>query len=319
MFNIFTTTFGAIFQLVLVGFVGFWLTRRKTISDGGLDMLSDLVVEVFLPLFMFAEIIRRFSFREYPDWWIYPLLSVVVSGAGFAFAYVVLRSDRLGIKHPEEFLGLSTFQNSGYLPLPLVASLLSVGAANRMFIYIFLFLLGFNMMIFSAGVFILTPARTRRFDPRKILNPPVVATLVALLIAFVGGQKFIPEFILRPAEALGRCAIPLSVLVVGGNLALMKVEKNVGRPMISVLLIKLVILPLFFLGVVFLFRPSPLMGLLIILQAAMPPAVLLTVVCRNQDCEDKLITQSIFYGHLACIITIPLVLALYQVFISVLY
>jgi predicted permease len=255
----------------------------------------------------------------FPDWWIYPLLSVAVSGAGFVFGYIVLRSDKLGIRHPEEFLGLTTFQNSGYLPLPLVASLLPSGTADRMFIIIFLFLLGFNMMIFSAGVFILSPAGTRRFDPKKMLNPPVVATLAALLVSLAGGQRFVPEWLLRPAELLGRCTIPLSVLVVGGNLALMKVEKMGGRPVISALLIKLIILPLFFFGIIFLFRPNPLMALLLILQAAMPPAVLLTVVCRNQDCEDKLITQSIFYGHLVSIITIPLILALFQVVTVILY
>lgn len=318
MQHIFVATFGAIAQLVLIGAVGFWLVRRKIIFDNGLDMLSDLVVEVFLPLFMFSEIVRRFSFRAYPDWWMYPFLSVAVSAAGFLIGYAVLRSDQLGLKHPEEFLGIATFQNSGYLPLPLVASLLPPEWASRMFINIFLFLLGFNMMIFSVGVFLLGTAGTRRFSPGKMFNPPVVATLVALLVAFLGGQRLIPEFFMKPAELLGRCTIPLSVLVVGGNLALMKVEKTDARPLVSALLIKLVILPALFLALIFIFRPSPMMGLLIILQAAMPPAVLLSVVCRSQDCEDRLITHAIFYGHVACIFTVPLILALFYLCASVL-
>ncbi len=314
----FSTTFGAIFQLVVIGAVGFFLVRRSVISESGLNMIGGLVIKVFLPLLMFTEITRRFNLQLFPDWWIFPLLSLVVSAAGLGAGYLVLRFDN-HVKHPHEFLSLTTFQNSGYLPLPLVAALLPRTQADIMFIYIFLFLLGFNMTIFSFGYYLLNPAADRRFDPRKMFNPPVLATLTALLVAFAGAGRFVPELLLEPAALLGRCAIPLSILVVGGSLALMKVEKGALRPLTYALLIKLVFLPLFFLCAVVVFRPPPMMGFLLILQAAMPSAVLLSVVCRSQDCGDRLVSPAIFYGHLASIVTIPLMLSLFRIFSGFLY
>jgi len=314
----FSTTFSAIFQLVAIGALGFLLIRRSVISESGLNMAGDLVINIFLPLLMFTEIARRFSPQQFPDWWVFPLLSLLVSAAGLISGYAVLRFDD-GIKHPNEFLSLTTFQNSGYLPLPLVAALLPRTQADIMFIYIFLFLLGFNMTIFSFGYFLLDPASDRRFDARKMFNPPVLATLTALVVAFAGAGRFVPELLLRPAELLGRCAIPLSVLVVGGNLALMKVEKGAVRPIAYALLVKLLFLPLLFLCVILVLRPPQMMSFLLILQAAMPSAVLLSVVCRSQECGDKLVSPTIFYGHLASIVTIPLMLALFRICSAFLY
>jgi len=314
----FSTTFKAILQLVAIGALGYFLVRRKVISESGLNLMGGLVVKVFLPLLMFTEIVRRFDVRLFPDWWVFPLLSVLISAAGLASGYAVLRLDN-HVKHPQEFLSLTTFQNSGYLPLPLVAALLPRPQADTMFIYIFLFLLGFNMTIFSFGYYLLNPASNRRFDARRMFNPPVLATLAALLVAFAKAGRFLPGVLINPAELLGRCAIPLSILVVGGNLALMKVERGAFRPIAYALLLKLVFLPLLFLCFIIVLRPPPMMGFLLILQAAMPSAVLLSVVCRSQDCGDKLVSPAIFYGHLASIITIPLMLSLFRVFSDFLY
>ena len=79
----FRTTFSAIFELALMGLVGYILVRRSIISDESLSCLNRLVISLFLPLFMFSEIIKRFTFSAHSDWWIYPLLSFLVTGAGY--------------------------------------------------------------------------------------------------------------------------------------------------------------------------------------------------------------------------------------------
>jgi hypothetical protein len=153
-----------------------------------------------------------------------------------------------------------------------------------------------------------------------MFNAPVIATLLALAAVFFGATRWIPPVISKPVEMLGRCAIPLSILVVGGNLALIRVRsmKHAG-PLISGLVIKLLILPLVFLIFVILVKPKPLVGLLLMLQACMPPAALLSVIAKNQKVEEGLINRAIFYGHLASIVTIPLFLGLYGIFCGPIY
>ncbi len=317
MMQMFMSTFrvtgSAIIELVFLGAVGFVLLKRSIISESGLKTISDLVIGLFLPLFMFSEIVGRFSFSLYPDWWLFPILSFLITAAGYFLGLLFLAADRSLRGNSPEFLSIVSFQNSGYLPLPLIASMLSPQAAREMFIYIFLFLLGFNLTIFSFGVFLLNPkGKQRRFDLKNMFNAPVIATLLALACVLLGINKVLPEVIMKPAGLLGRCAIPLSILVVGGNLAALKTNHSSDiKPLALSLLIKLVILPMVFLGFVILVKPKPLVGLLIILQAAMPPAAFLSVISRNQNQSGRLINQAIFYGHLISIITIPIFLALY--------
>jgi predicted permease len=317
----FQTTFGAILQLVLLGVVGFYLIKRRLLSDEGLEMLSNLVIGLFLPCFMFAEIFKKFSLSLYPDWWIFPFYSVLISVAGFALGFIFLRADKDLPRDREEFLSMVTFQNSGYLPLPLVASLLPADAAQQMFIYIFLFLLGFNMTIFSFGSWLLCHKKEAcRFDYKHMFNAPVIATLLALACVFLNVRRFLPGVVFNPIDLLGRCAIPLSILVVGGNLACLKTDgRSYAKPVAWGLLVKLAVLPLFFLCLVILMKPKPLVGLLLVLQATMPPATLLSVISKVEKREGSLVNQAIFYGHLVSIVTIPLFLALYWIFADTFY
>ena len=312
-FQAFKTTFGSIFELVLLGVVGFYVVKRAFITDEGLKAFSDLVIGLFLPLFMFSEIIKRFSFSLYPDWWIFPILSLLITAVGYLCGLLFLSADRSFAPDEQEFLGIVSFQNSGYLPLPLVTCLLIPAVAQEMYIYIFLFLFGFNLTIFSFGVFLLSPrGKKRHFDAKNMFNAPVVATLLALACVFFKVNRILPKVMTEPIDLLGRCAIPLSILVVGGNLASIKSKVITHlRPISLALVIKLVILPIIFLGFVVLVKPKPLVGLLILLQAAMPPAALLSVISKNQNHGDRLISQAIFYGHLISILTIPLFLAFY--------
>ncbi|MDD5574732.1 MAG: AEC family transporter [Candidatus Omnitrophica bacterium] len=312
----FTTTYEAVLELAILGAAGFFLVRRKLVSEEGLKTMSGLVIGLFLPLLMFGEITARFSFSQFSDWWIFPLLSLLVTAVGYFFGLVALALAPSLRSQEGPFLGIAMFQNSGYLPLPLAASMLSPAAASDMFIYIFLFLLGFNMTIFSFGVFVLSCRhKACRFDAKNMFNAPVIATFLALAAVFFGVARWIPFFVSRPVEMLGRCAIPLSILVVGGNLALIRVRsmKHAG-PLLSGLALKLLVLPLVFLVFVLWVKPKPLVGLLLILQACMPPAALLSVIAKNQKAEEGLINQAIFYGHVISIVTIPLFLGLYGIF-----
>lgn len=306
-------------ELALLGLAGYALIARKIVSEEGLETLSRLVVGLFLPLFMFTEIISRFNLRDFPYWWIFPLLSLLLTAAGYALGLIVLRFDRSLKGQEGSFLGISTFQNSGYLPLPLVAGMLPPDLASDMFIYIFLFLLGFNMTIFSFGVVILSrgcsDASKRNVCYKDMFNAPVIATIAALVVVFLRLQDFIPPVLMRPGQMLGRCAIPLSIFVVGGNLALIRIHslKNI-RPLAIGLAIKLLILPLAMLFLLFVFKPRPLVGLLLIIQACMPPAAFLSVIARNEKLEEELVNQAILYGHILAILTIPLFLGLYRAF-----
>jgi hypothetical protein len=307
----FKVTSLAILELFILGFIGFFLVKRKLLSYEGLDNLSRLVMEVTLPLFIISRLIKDFSFLAYPQWWLYPLLAIAITGLGFLIALPFLGVAK-DANEKRQILTLVGFQNSGYLPLPLVAALLSGSDAAKMFIYIFLFLVGFNLFIWSFGPYILSYHKQRRFEFGSLFSPPVVATFIGMGLVFFGLNNFIPGFIFRPLKLIGDCTLPLAIFVVGGSLAQIELKDGINKKAIFfIILAKLILMPAIILFILGRIKVDYLLGVLLLIQGAMPSATSLSIIIRQNKEKDSLINPAIFFTHLLGIFTVPLFLTLF--------
>lgn len=300
---------GAVGQIFILGAIGYFLVKKNILTRQGMDLISRLVIEITLPAMIFSRLIQGFKFSLKPAWWIFPLTSLAITVLGLivgsAFAGFIKRGE-----HKRQFLSLVAFQNSGYLPLALAAALLSPEETNLMFIYIFLFLLGFNLVMWSLGVYFLSYQRSKKFELGSLFSPPVVATIFTMALVGLGVNRFVPELILKPLRMVGDSTLPLAMLVVGGGLGLIQIQRVEFKPVVLLILAKLLILPL--LGLLFIRRfslPQPF-SLLLIMQLAMPSATSPSLIITRYNREDLLISQGILITHLVSLVTIPLFLSL---------
>ena len=320
MFGTFLTSFrvtgAAVLEIFFLGLCGFFLLRKNIISGKGLDALSKLVVDVTLPLFVFTQLLLRFDFSLYPNWFIFPIISFVISLCGFIIGYGLIKLSKEKSFDQNAFLSLTTFQNSGYLVFPLVVALLPKDRADTILIYLFLFLLGFNLSVWSLGVQLLSSGNRKRFELGSLFTPVVAAILAGLLVTFLRIDRIIPDVVIRPFRLIGECTIPLAMLVVGGNLASIDFsKKRLDFSVLSrIVLAKLILLPALALIFIYAFKPAPLIGLLIIIEAAVPSATSLSIISRhyNGDATD-FVGEGIFWTHLISIFTLPLFLSLFFV------
>lgn len=301
----------AVAQIFLLGAVGFVLVKKRFLEDQGLGVISRIVIEVTLPLLIFCQLVKDFRFERYPNWWIFPLLSLLITACGLVCGFLFVKFIKGAAPNRLQFLSLVAFQNSGYLPLALVNALLPKADAGAMFIYIFLFLLGFNLLMWSVGVYMLTFSRAKKFEMGSFFSPPVIATLFSLVFIFFGLYKFVPQFVIRPMQMLGDCTLPLALIVVGGNLGQISLKKIYKRTLFFALLAKMIILPLAGLWVLAQLKLPELIGLLILIQLAMPPATSSSLIVSHYKKEDLCISQGIFFGHFLSLITLPIFLSLY--------
>jgi len=306
----FKITGSAMAEIFILGAAGFFLVKKNILGDACLDALSRLTIDITLPLLIFCQLLKNFSFSLYPNWWLFPLLSVAVTVAGLVVGGVFCGLIR-GQQHQRQFLSLVAFQNSGYLPLVLITALLPADQAAVLLIYLFLFLLGFNSLIFSLGIYMLASTKADKFEWFSLFSPPVVATIIGLIAVFVGAGKVFPDFIFRPLKLIGDSTMPLAMLVVGGNLAQIRLGRIDKKAMALMSALKLFILPALGLFLIIKFKLPALIGLLILLELAVPPATTLSVITRHYKKEDLLISQGIFFGHILSLITLPVFLSLY--------
>ncbi len=300
----------AMAQIFILGALGYILVRKNMLSHAGLDALSRLVIQIIFPAMIFTQLLQNFSFSLYPNWWIFPLVSLAITACGLLVGFFLLKLIKLK-NHKLQFLSLVGFQNSGYLPLAMVASIFSGQELNNIFIYIFLFLLGFDLVAWSLGIYMLTYDKEAKFKLRHIFSPPVIANLSTLALIALGLNKFVPAVVFKPIQMIGNCTLPLALIVVGGNVALIQL-KNIDKQAVSAFLLgKLIILPLLGIWVVLKLGLPQLFGFLIVMQLAMPSATSLSVIIRHYKREDALISQGVFFSHIISLVTIPLFLGLY--------
>lgn len=329
-----TTILGMV-QILILGGIGFLLVRKRFLVEEGLSVLSKLIIELTLPFLIFSQLIKDFNFSIYRNWWWFPLISMAITLLGFGVGKLMVRCYP-NIEEKRAFISLVGFQNSGYLPLVLFAAICSPSMAQQLFIYLFLFLMGFNLVIWSLGVRYLTfnplsttnpkaPLRSwsrilptwlklqgsDNFELAKVFSPPVVATIASLFLVAVGVHRFIPAVVIKPIKMIGECTIPLAMVVVGGNLAVIPFVKINNKEIGYLIFAKLLLLPLLAFIILLFLRPPPLIGFLIITQAAMPSATSLSLIARHYKIEERVINQGILFSHLVSIITIPLFLTLF--------
>ena len=303
----FKITGSAMAQIFILGSLGYFLVKKNFLGDAGLDALSRLTIDITLPALIFCQLIRDFSFSQYPNWWIFPLVSIVITALGLGIGSICLGSIR-GPQRKMQFLSLIAFQNSGYMPLALLAALLPGDKLGTMFIYLFLFLLGFNFVCFSLGVYMLAFTKGKKFRWQSLFSPPVVATLASLALIYLGINKAVPELVYRPLKLIGDCTLVMAMLVVGGNLAQIRLASIDKKAMFLVVLLKLIVMPALGLLLIMKLKLYGLAGLLLIIQLAVPSATNSSVIIRLYKREDLLISQGIFVTHLVSLVTLPLFL-----------
>jgi len=306
----FQTAFLASLEILLMGAVGYFLARRKIMGDDGLRLLTTLVVNILWPCFIFYRLVSNFSFERFPWWWAFPLVSLTMTTVAYIVGKMIsLLNPRCASK--EEFVSLVMFQNAGFIPLLLIGALFTGEQQQQLFIYTFLFILGFDSTLWSLAVWRLTRHKTKKMEWKKVLNPPLMTIAVTLGLIYVGLQRFVPQFVLKPAAMFGDAALPLAMLVVGGNLCHTSFQSVKKRDVAFLVLAKLIIFPAVVLMLVRHFHPGFLIGFFIVLESTTPSAVTLSVIGKYYKVENAFINQGIFFSHIASVVTVPFFLTMY--------
>lgn len=303
-------TFSATLQVLLLAAAGFWAVRGKMLDNHGLDQFTAVLVNILLPCFSFSQLYQNFSYEKYPFWWQLPVLYVVMAAAALAFASLT----GLGLKdnRKKEFMALVGFQNCGNIPLVVVATMFKGAQAHELFVYIVLFIIGANLAIWTVGVWLLVSGQQKGIELKRMITPPLVTTVVTMLLLALKLDKFVPAVILQPIDCLGNCALPLAMFTVGGGLASINFKRFEPEPSILLIITKLVLFPAAALAMVLFFKVSFLMGFLIVLEAAVPSAVTLSLIGRYYDLKSEFTDAGVFITHIASVVTIPVFLTLYM-------
>jgi malate permease and related proteins len=310
--NEFITVLTAVLPVFGIMGVGFWLRRRGWLTADADQSLMRLTINLLLPSLIFDSVISNAALRHPENLLLPPLLGFGMVGVGMGVAWCFTGLAGLQTK-PERrtFMLVAGLQNYSYLTIPLCLSLFGAGTMGVLFVHN----VGTDTAMWTMGVAVLTGHGVAG-GWKKIVNAPLIALALALLLNFLGPCIHPPTAIMVVGDIfrtaihwLGQSAIPMALILIGAIVADHFEEARggkAGRVVLASSLVRLGVMPVLFLLLAKYFPCSPDLKRVLILQGAMPSATLPIVLARHYGGDARVAVQIVLGTSLLGIITIPL-------------
>lgn len=315
--KVFLVTFQAVAALLGIGVLGFWIIGRRKVPANVLALLTTIAIDMALPFLILSNILTQFSPQTLPDWWHMPLwwvgFSVVTLALSLITAIMVRKEFR------SEFAISLFFQNGIFFPLIIITGLFGVNSPYLVLLFLFIFIS--PSLTFSTYAFFF---RQYKKEPalvwNRVINPTLIMTAIGIVLGLLNVKGYIPSFVLMILAMVGAMATPLFMLILGGNVYNDFMNRTTGNrkiytgEVIKFVIVKNLVFPLAFLGLLIWLHPDFPVALILILQAAVPPITAIPIFTERSGGNRAITNQFIVASFAASIITIPGVIFLFTRF-----
>ncbi len=288
--------------LVFIMVVGFVCAKLKITGPEFNKYSSSLVMNVLLVftiLHSFTSTDMEMSFSQ-----IAVAVGAFTALLAISFVLGLVIAKILKYKGDQKGLAISLvfFPNTAFIAFPLIEAiygaegLLVASLAN----------IPFNLLLYTVGTSLVSGSG-EGMNLKSALSAPFVAT-VAAVIFFLSGLK-LPDSVVQAFGTLGRATAPMSMLIVGtslGGVALNKVFTNWRVYVLS--FARLIISPILVWFLLKWFIADKMLMDILIIVAAAPAAMMLSIFAITYEKDEVLASQSVFISTVFCAATMPLIM-----------
>ena len=305
------------FVVIMAG----WLARRRGyVKDEVTATLSRVVVDVAFPALVFTQMIRTVDAAVLRESWVLPLIPFLIVAVAYLVGLAVAPLFG-GREQRRTVLFLDVSPNWVFLPLPIAETL--YGAAGVR--VVLLCNVGAQLALWSIGVWILHGkiSQALRNLTRNIglwataggvvaaLAFPALRDLANVRSAGLSAGGVAGAAMMDALAMVGSLTIPLSLLAIGAQLGALRVSVHrLPAALWGVLVARLVAAPLATVAIgTALARAGiglpEVPRLVVYLIAAMPVAIVCSVIAERYGGDTGLAAQAVFYSTFFSLITVP--------------
>ena len=309
----------AIIMFILL-FVGFFLYKKKMMSEETTKQLSKITLSLVNPIVIFNSYQMDFDPQLLTGLFIAAGLAVAAHLILIAFSRIAVRKGRPN-EEIERFAVI--YSNCGFLGIPLVQA--TFGSEGVF--YLTGYITVFNLFMWTHGVIIMRGSSSEgKQSPAKnllkvLFSPAIIAIMLGLVFFFTGLR--LPSILQTPLDYLGSMNTPLAMLVSGATIAKAGLLKAFKCPRVYIVqLFKLAIVPVI---LSLLFAPLHFLGVNmlipnVVLIAASAPTASATVMFAYTHGRDAEYASNHFaLSTLASMATMPLTLMFFAVLSAFVY
>lgn len=288
-----------IFIGILAGFI---CRKAKVLTEEGTATVSNIVVKIILPFYLFSAILNSGSAVDSKG----VLLTLGLSFGMFLLSGLVALVIVPLLRPPAGDRGVYLFEtmcgNVTYIGIPVCAAVLGGNAA----FYGSLLNIPYNLLCFSLGIWLLAG----KLPLKKILNPAFLSGVAAAILYLL--RVPVPSVLLDGCAFIGQATSPCAMLVIGSVLGSVPFKEIFTEwRAIPYVLIRLVGLGALMALLLSFIDVDPVLKGVVILMASMPAATNSTMLCTIYGGNRALSAKLIFLSTALSIVTIPLWAAVY--------
>ncbi len=304
------TLLGAVAPVFVVIAAGYGIRRAGWLSAEADASLLRVVVNFLYPCLILDTILGNHALGQSGNILLAPLAGFSTVAIGYAVCYLL--APLFGVRELRQrrtFAFTTGIYNYGYIPLPLIQRLFDgpLGEPRNAGV-LFIHNVGVEVALWTIGIMILSGASPREAW-KRILSAPVLAITAALALNFSGGLRWMPAFLLSAVHSVGAAAIPLGIILTGAtfaDLARNAGEEPEGATGLGSCFLRLGLLPLFFLPLARWLPCTPELRHVIIVQAAMPSAVVPVILAKHYGGHAATALRVVLVTSALGIVTIPI-------------
>lgn len=316
----FSTILAATLPVYLTMGVGA-LARRSGVLQPQMDQgMMRLAVTFLYPCLIIERVLGNPQLMDGAQVLAAAVLGFVLVAAGIGISYYAAPLFGLRVGEGRRTFGIACgLQNYGYVAIPMIEALFpgkeTVGV-------MFTFTLGVEIALWTVAVGVLTGVTHAPW--KLLLNPPVIAILTTLAANYTGLYRVLPNPAYAddpasiPAAAavihkvlgqLAACTIPVSVLLIGAAIHdLWGAERLRWRVALGSPLLRIVLLPVLFLGAAWALPLSMELKRVLTVQGAMPSAVFSIVLARHYGGHAATAVQVVLATTIVSLVSTPFVI-----------
>lgn len=289
---------------LLIG-VGVAARRMHWIEGEAETSLIRFTVNVCYPCLIFESVAGNVALRNPANLLLPPLVGFGITWLGIRAGLIVARAIGLHVG-----TGLRTFAlavgitNYGYLPLPIMEAMWGPESRGILMVHN----VGVEIAIWTVGVLVLS-GQSLREGWRRLVSPILITLVVALVFNLTGLTPLLPKVANTTIHALGICGVPLGLVMTGVNLAnYLKAPRELFEPRVSLaaMALRLGVLPVLMLLLAYFLPCSIELKRVIVVQAAMPTAMVPIILARLYGGHPQTAVQIVLGTTALGIFVIPL-------------
>ncbi len=300
-------------KLLFAMAVGFYLNKKNILDVETSKKLSAMVVNLTSPLLIISSA-GSVAGGSQGD-----ILLMLVAGLCLYASFPLLSFLMAKMVHaPSGCRGvyqcMLMFANTAFMGYPVVQALYGETAI----FYTTIFNFGYTILFYTYASYLLDKegGKSSRFNPKRLINIGLLSGLIALIIPFSG--IMLPGIIMEPCSFIGSVTTPLSMLIVGSNMANYPLHDIFSEKRIYVVTaVRLLAMPLLTALYMSMITDNALLICMAAMTIGMPVGSMVAMASSQYEKQARIGSISVVMSTICSMVTIPVLAVIFNLWFGV--